>query len=171
MSNEFSPENEGENLGEGDTMSPTEEPNESGDEESPDLASSEDISSNSDDEPSKTKLKIRRTVSEPAMMRFASSTLKPRAQTFSDQQASDVVRSPTSISEDAENEESDVIWIDAVKELERNSEEMLEVSNQESEAKDSSTGECSTQNTSEVAISLEDKQNVSEGEKCLYLQI
>lgn len=98
MSNQIPPEGNGE--GEDDTLDSS--------------SSNEDTSSsNSDEEPPSTNgRKIRRTVSEPTMMRaddvmMMSPTRKLRVRTFVEGG-----QSPTRIPEDLEADDSDAIWID-----------------------------------------------------------
>ena len=120
------------------------------------VSSSEDVSStsNSDEESPKIRLKIRRTVSEPVMMRaddvmMTSPTRKPRARTFAE-------RSPTRITEDLEHEDVGV-WMPS-------KDEEVEVLQEGTQA------EVLHQDTTEISelmteCSIEEATVVSEGQK------
>ncbi len=148
-SNEAKEESEG--------MQPSDVPNQWEEEETLDSVSSgEDVSStsNSDEDSPKIRLKIRRTVSEPVMMRaddvmVTSPTRKPRARTFAE-------RSPTRITEDLEHEDVGV-WMPS-------KDEEVEVLQEETQA------EVSHQDTTEISelmteCSIEEATLVSEGQK------
>ena len=133
------------------------------------ISSSEDISSNSnsDEEHSlKMRGKIRRTVSEPVMLRMnelkmTSPTQKPRARTFVERQAVDAVRSPTKIAEDLENED-DGIWMQDTSEGDG-----VDVSEEANVELSESMSECVNPESEDVAYA---EPITSDGEHSVHLK-
>lgn len=163
--------NEVPSVGERDGVPPSEGTEDWNEGQSPEsISSSEDISSNSnsdEDQPSKIRLKIRRTVSEPAMvhmeeLKMTSPTQKPRARTFVERQGADAARSPTKITEDLENED-DGIWVQ-----EKDEGDGLDVSEEANIELSESTSECVNPDSEDVAHR---EPIASDGEHFFYLNI